>query len=82
MITTQISVSEFKAHCTALLRQLRSKPQRWQITNRGEVIAEVGPPGLSNQPDPKAWLGSMPGTVTYQPGWDQPEDPGIWEANR
>jgi hypothetical protein len=82
MTTNRISVSEFKAHCTALLREMRAKPQRWQITNRGKVIAEVGPPAAAEIPDPKQWLGSLRGTVTYHPGWDQPEDPDQWEANR
>ena len=82
MTTKRISVSEFKAHCTALLREIRVKPQRWQITNRGEVIAEVGPPERSQEPDPKQWLGSLRGTVTYHPGWDQSEDAEQWEANR
>jgi hypothetical protein len=82
MGTQKISVSEFKAHCTALLRQLKAKPQRWHITNRGRVIAEVGPPAMETTTDAKEWLGSLRGTVTYQKGWDQPEAADQWEANR
>jgi hypothetical protein len=82
MTTHRIPISEFKAHCTALLREMRVKPRRWQITNRGEVIAEVGPPETLKDPDPKEWLGSLRGTVTYLPGWDQPEEADSWEANR
>jgi hypothetical protein len=82
MTTRRIPVSTFKAHCTALLREMRAKPQRWQITNRGKVIAEVGPPELTPVPTPDQWLGSLRGSVTYRKGWDQPEDASQWEANR
>jgi hypothetical protein len=82
MTTQRISVSEFKAHCTALLRELEVKPRRWHITNRGRVIAEVGPAAPLSAPDPKHWLGSLRGSVTYQKGWDDPEGADQWEANR
>lgn len=82
MTTKRIPVSKFKAHCTALLREMRAKPQRWQITNRGEVIAEVRPPEPTSVPDPGQWLGSLRGSVTYREGWDRPEDADQWEANR
>jgi len=82
MVAQKISVSEFKTHCTALLRQMKAKPQRWEITNRGKVIAEVGPPAPEKAADAKEWLGSLRGTVIYGKGWDQPEDADLWEANR
>ena len=82
MTTKQIPVSKFKATCTALLRETSTRLQRWQITNRGRVIAVVTPPEAEKQPDPREWVGSLRGTVTYQPGWAQPENPGLWEANR
>jgi hypothetical protein len=82
MTTRQIPVSKFKATCTALLREMSARPQRWLITNRGRVIAVVTSPEAEKQPDPREWVGSLRGTVTYQAGWDQPEDPGLWEASR
>jgi hypothetical protein len=67
MTTRQISVSNFKARCTALLRQMRAHPQRLQITNRGRVIAEVLPAEAGGSADPRDWLGSLRGTVIQRP---------------
>ena len=82
MTTKQIPLAKFKATCTSLLREMSARPQRWHITNGGRIIAVVTPPVADKLPDPKEWLGSLRGTVTYQPGWDKPEAPGIWQANR
>lgn len=82
MTTKQISVSRFKAQCTGLLRQMRTRPQKWQITNRGRVVAVVVPPEADKIDTPAEWLGCLRGTVTYRPGWDEPEQDDLWEANR
>jgi antitoxin (DNA-binding transcriptional repressor) of toxin-antitoxin stability system len=82
MTTKQISVSRFKAQCTGLLRQMKVHPQKWQITNRGRVVAVVVPPEADKIDTPAEWLGSLRGTVKYQPGWDAPEPEELWEANR
>ncbi len=82
MTTKQIPVTRFKAQCTSLLRQMRSKPQKWQITNRGKVVAVVVPPEADKVDTPAEWLGSLSGSVTYKKGWDQPEAADLWEANR
>jgi hypothetical protein len=82
MTTRQIPVTRFKAQCTALLRQMRARPQKWQVTNRGRVVAVVVPPEADKIDTPAEWLGSLRGTVTYRKGWDAREADDLWEANR
>lgn len=65
MGTMQISVSEFKAQCTALLRDLDSHPKRIEVTNRGRVIAIVSPPVSERTASPAEWLGSLRGSVLH-----------------
>lgn len=65
MSTSQISVSDFKAQCTAILRDLDEHPQLIEVTNRGRVIAVVSPPRVESSPDPSSWLGSLRGTVLH-----------------
>jgi antitoxin (DNA-binding transcriptional repressor) of toxin-antitoxin stability system len=82
MTTTQIPVTQFKARCTSLLRQLRAKPRKFQVTNRGKVVAVVVPPEADKVDTPSEWLGCLRGTVVYRSGWDAPEPDGLWEAGR
>lgn len=70
----KIAVTEFKAHCTEILRTLK-KPI--EITNRGEVVAIITPPPASRE---NPIVGCLQGTVTYGSDWDQPLDEGDWEA--
>ena len=83
MSTTQISVSAFKARCTALLRELDSHPQRIEVTNRGRVIAVVSPPALKRTARPADWLGSLRGSVLrYEAPFSPAADPAEWGAAR
>lgn len=83
MSTTQISVSAFKAQCTALLRDLDAHPQRIEVTNRGRVIAVVSPPSLERTLNPAAWLGSLRGSVLrYEAPFAPAADPAAWGAAR
>ena len=52
MSATQLSVSEFKARCTSILRQLEAQPERIEVTNRGRVIAVVLPPTAETPVNP------------------------------
>jgi len=83
MGTTQLSVSEFKSHCTAILRELDAHPQRIEVTNRGRVIAVVAPPESHRPVNPSDWLGSLRGSVLH---YDAPFAPAAdateWEALR
>ncbi len=83
MSTTQISVSAFKAQCTALLRELDTHPQRIEVTNRGRVIAVVSPPALERTARPADWLGSLRGSVLrYEAPFSPAADPAEWGAAR
>ena len=83
MSTTQVSVSEFKAHCTALLRELDTHPQRIEVTNRGRVIAVVAPPDSSVPADPDTWLGSLRGSVLrYEEPFAPAAEVSEWDALR
>ncbi len=83
MSTTQISVSAFKARCTALLRELDTRPQRIEVTNRGRVIAVVSPPALERTARPADWLGSLRGSVLrYEAPFSPAADPAEWGAAR
>ena len=67
----QMSISEFKAKCTQVVREVGTKYKTVELTNRGKVVAQVVPP---------AFFGSLRGTVAYQPGWDEPLGEDDWEA--
>jgi antitoxin (DNA-binding transcriptional repressor) of toxin-antitoxin stability system len=83
MSTTQVSVSDFKAHCTAILRDLDRHPQRIEVTNRGRVIAVVSPAESAASDEPATWLGSLRGSVLR---YDAPFAPAVdasdWDAAR
>lgn len=82
MTTQRFSISEFKAHCTALLRDLARQPRILEITNHGRVIAVVGPPREPGGMDPGRWLGSLRGTVVrYEEPGLPTTGPGEWEIS-
>jgi prevent-host-death family protein len=54
---TEVSISEFKAKCLALLELVRRTRQPIRITRHGKPVAEVVPP--SPLLDRAAWIGSM-----------------------
>jgi len=80
---TQVSVSDFKARCTAILRDLDAQGNRIEVTNRGRVIAVVSAPESAVREDSGDWLGSLRGTVLH---YEQPCAPAVdateWEAER
>ena len=83
MSTTQLSVSEFKAHCTAILRELEAHPRCIEVTNRGRVIAVVAPPNLTSAVDPAAWLGSLRGSVVrYEEPFAPATESSAWDVLR
>jgi prevent-host-death family protein len=77
----QMSVSEFKAKCTRVLRDVSIQGNTVEVTNRGTVVAVVSPPRREDPPDPRSLLGCLRGSVTYGPGWDQPLGDEDWEAS-
>jgi len=57
----EISISEFKAKCLALLEQVRKTKRPILVTRFGKPVAEViPPPPLEPTQD---WLGSMADTI-------------------
>ena len=77
----KMSVTEFKAKCTQVLREVATHPYTVEITNRGRVIAVVSPPAPPKAPDPNTFWGSMKGTVLYiDPNFDEPMGDDEWEA--
>jgi prevent-host-death family protein len=57
----EVSISEFKAKCLALLEQVRKTKQPLRVTRRGKPVAEVVPP--SETFDRMEWIGSMKDSV-------------------
>jgi len=57
--TQQISISEFKATCLAVLDRVNRTGQSILVTRRGEPIAQVTPPPPEARP--QSWLGCMAG---------------------
>ena len=77
----KMAVSEFKAKCTQLLRDIATQGTAIEVTSRGRVIAVVSPPEPSEMPDPKQFFGSLRGTVLYlSDDFDEPLGDEEWEA--
>ncbi len=55
----QISISNFKATCLAVLDHVKRTGQPILVTRRGEPIAQVTPPPPEGRP--QSWLGCMSG---------------------
>jgi prevent-host-death family protein len=53
----EVSISEFKAKCLALLEQVNKTKKPLRITRHGKPVAEVIPP--APVVDRAAWIGSM-----------------------
>ena len=83
MTTVKIPVTQFKAQCTKLLREVAAGKQSIQVTKHGRIMAVVNPPEeLSEPPQKNPLMGCLKGTVTYHPGWDEPMGDADWEACR
>jgi prevent-host-death family protein len=57
----EISISEFKAKCLALLDKVSKTKTPLRVTRRGKAIADVVP--ISAQAAGRTWLGSLSGTM-------------------
>lgn len=71
----KIAVSELKARCTEILRNLR---EPIEITRRGKVVAVISPPPSAEDHNPI--VGCLKGVITYGPDWDAPLGEADWEA--
>jgi prevent-host-death family protein len=77
----EVSISQFKAKCLALLEQVNKTKKPLRITRHGKPVAEVVPP--STVVDRLAWIGSMKGQMEIlgdiiSPASDEDE----WEVLR
>ena len=81
MNATKVPVTKFKERCVKILRVVAEKGESVQVTDRGKVVAVVSPPNKA-EPSMKDFIGSLKGTVNYQPGWDAPLGSEDWEACR
>ena len=78
---TEISASEFKAKCLAILDEVNKTKRSVRITKRGKVIAELVPPSPAKEH--KSLLGRMKGQGKIIGDIVAPAtDPEEWEVLR
>jgi prevent-host-death family protein len=77
----EVSISEFKAKCLAILEQVRKTKKPIRITRFGKPVAEVVPPSPGKERG--NWLGSMKGRGEILGDIISPAtDPEDWEVLR
>ena len=77
----EVSISEFKAKCLALLKQVNKTKKPLRIMRHGKPVAEVVPP--SSVKDRSAWIGSMKDRMEILGDIISPAaDEGEWEVLR
>jgi len=57
----EVSISEFKAKCLALLERVRKTKQPLRVTRHGKPVAEIVPP--TAELDRGQWIASMQGSA-------------------
>lgn len=79
----KMSVSEFKAKCTWVLREVSEHGFAVEITNRGRTVAVVQKPAPAATKDPRAYWGSLAGSCEASDDIVAPAaDAAEWDANR
>jgi prevent-host-death family protein len=77
----EVSISEFKAKCLALLEQVRVTRQPIRVTRHGKPVVEVVPSAAVV--DRASMIGSMRGSVIIKGDILSPAtDLDEWKANR
>jgi prevent-host-death family protein len=61
VLMREVTISGFKANCSALLNQVQKTKQPLRVTRFGTPIAEIVP--VAPQPSLTDWFGSMKGSV-------------------
>ena len=88
MVTKQISVSEFEAHCAEELRAVETENCALQIMRHGKIIAVVEKPRSTESDLPANWsdyLGKLRGTAQFPEDYDPAESAWSedeWEMNK
>jgi prevent-host-death family protein len=76
----EIPISEFRAKCLAILRQVQRTRKPVRITRCGNPVAEIVPARLPARPD---WMGSMKGQIEILGDIVSPaSEESEWEALR
>ncbi len=79
----KMSVSDFKAKCTQVLREVAETYGTVEVTNRGKVVALVEAPKPAKRKDPKKFFGSLAGTASHVGDIVSPAVRGKeWDASR
>lgn len=80
----QLSISEFKAHCTEEIRALEKADCMIELTRHGKKVAVVqSAAAAKTAPNLADWVGSGKGSVTYGPNYDPAApawDPENWDS--
>ena len=76
----KMSVSEFKARCTQVIREIGTQYEAVEVTNRGKTVVRVVPFDGEPTADAKQFFGSLRGSVTLMPGWEDPLGEDDWEV--
>lgn len=84
MTVKQISISEFKAHCTEEIREIEKGDLVLELTRHGKIVAVVQSASAApSAPTLEDWVGSGKNTVVFGPGYDPSApafNPDDWEA--
>ena len=77
----EVSISEFKSKCLALLKQVNKTKKPLRVTRHGKPVAEVVPPSV--EPATNSWIGSMKDVIEIHGDIISPaNDEDEWEVNR
>ncbi len=76
----EVSISEFKAKCLALLEQVRKTREPIRVTRHGKPVAEIVPP--TPTVDRSKWIGSLKDSMILGDIISPATDKDEWEAER
>ena len=76
----QMSISEFKAKCTQVVREVGTTYKTVELTNRGKVVARIVPPEPETKPDPQSFSARSKVRSRTSPVGDEPLGEDDWEA--
>lgn len=82
MTTIQVPVTQFKAQCTKLLREVAKGKQAIEVTNHGTVMAVVEPPAKKTTKSPSEIIDSLAGSAKHVGDIVSPLSSDSWKARR
>ena len=77
MTMRKIAAGEFKAHCLALMEDVRSTRQPIVITKRGKPVAKLVPA----EAEKDEFFDRLKGVVRIVGDIESPIEPGTWESS-